>query len=203
MLQFDRFRFDRANQRVEDASGAIRLNPKAFDVLRVLIERPGQLVSKEQLLDAVWPDTHVADGVLKVCMAEIRKALGDSATAPRFIETVHRSQRMPEVRVILGRFGSNLNGTRQPFHRIRRALRLDREHGQQIERVRIVRIAGQSLPKGRLRIRESSGAMVGDCLLDQMLNRDGNHVCLARRAILKLQVTLSMWRVTHTIPATS
>jgi DNA-binding winged helix-turn-helix (wHTH) protein len=90
MLQFDRFRFDRANQRVEDASGAIRLNPKAFDVLRVLIERPGQLVSKEQLLDAVWPDTHVADGVLKVCMAEIRKALGDSATAPRFIETVHR-----------------------------------------------------------------------------------------------------------------
>src|SRR5262245_56372921 len=90
MLQFDRFRFDPANQRVEDASGAIRLNPKAFDVLRVLIERPGQLVSKEQLLDAVLPETHVADGVLKVCMAEIRKALGDSATAPRFIETVHR-----------------------------------------------------------------------------------------------------------------
>ncbi len=90
MLHFDRFRFDGANQRLEDASGAIRLNPKAFEVLRVLIERPGQLVLKDQLLDAVWPDTHVADGVLKVCMAEIRKALGDSATAPRFIETVHR-----------------------------------------------------------------------------------------------------------------
>ena len=90
MLRFDRFQFDRANQRLEDASGAIRLNPKAFEVLRVLIERPGQLVLKDQLLDEVWPDTHVADGVLKVCMAEIRKALGDSATAPRFIETVHR-----------------------------------------------------------------------------------------------------------------
>jgi DNA-binding winged helix-turn-helix (wHTH) protein/predicted ATPase len=90
MLHFDRFRFDRANQRLEDASGAIRLNPKAFEVLRVLLERPGQLVLKDQLLDAVWPDTHVAEGVLKVSMAEIRKALGDSATAPRFIETVHR-----------------------------------------------------------------------------------------------------------------
>jgi DNA-binding winged helix-turn-helix (wHTH) protein/tetratricopeptide (TPR) repeat protein len=90
MLRFDRFRFDRANQRLDDPAGAIRLNPKAFEVLSVLIERPGQLVLKDQLLDAVWPDTHVADGVLKVCMAEIRKALGDSATAPRFIETVHR-----------------------------------------------------------------------------------------------------------------
>src|SRR4029453_18802551 len=90
MLHFDRFRFDGANQRLEEPAGATRLNPKAFEVLRVLIERPGQLVLKNQLLDEVWPDTHVADGVLKVCMAEIRKALGDSATAPRFVETVHR-----------------------------------------------------------------------------------------------------------------
>ena len=90
MLIFDRFRFDAANQRLEDASGPIRLNPKAFDVLRVLLEHPGELVSKDQLLDAVWKDTHVADGVLKVCMTEIRGALGDSATEPRFIETVHR-----------------------------------------------------------------------------------------------------------------
>src|SRR4030095_11841126 len=90
MLHFDRFRFDRANQRLEDASGAIRLNPKAFEVLAVLIARPGQLVLRDETRDEVWPDTRVADGVLKVCMAEIRKTLGDSATVPRFIETVHR-----------------------------------------------------------------------------------------------------------------
>jgi DNA-binding winged helix-turn-helix (wHTH) protein len=58
ILHFDRFRFDRANQRLEDNSGAVRLNPKAFEVLRVLIERPGQLVLKDRLLDEVWPDTH-------------------------------------------------------------------------------------------------------------------------------------------------
>jgi DNA-binding winged helix-turn-helix (wHTH) protein/predicted ATPase len=90
MLHFGRFHFDRANQRLEDTSGAISLNPKAFEVLRVLVERPGQLVLKDQLLDEVWPDTHVTDGVLKVCIAEVRRALGDSATEPRFIETVHR-----------------------------------------------------------------------------------------------------------------
>ena len=90
VLRFDRFRLDGANQRLEDDAGAVPLNPKAFDVLRVLAERAGQLVSKAQLFEAVWPSTHVVDGVLKVNIAELRKALGDSATQPRFIETVHR-----------------------------------------------------------------------------------------------------------------
>ena len=90
MIAFDRFRFDRPNSRLEGPDGAIPLNPKAFDVLGVLVERAGQLVSKDQLLDAVWKDAHVSDGVLKVSIAELRKALGDSATAPRIIETVHR-----------------------------------------------------------------------------------------------------------------
>ena len=90
VLRFGRFRFDAKNERLEDELGPIRLNPKAFAVLAMLIERRGQLVVKEDLLDAVWRDTHVADGVLKVSVAEIRAALGDSAAQPRFIETVHR-----------------------------------------------------------------------------------------------------------------
>ena len=56
VLCFDRFRFDRADQRLEDPTGTIPLNPKAFDVLRVLIERRGQLVLKDQILDEVWPE---------------------------------------------------------------------------------------------------------------------------------------------------
>ena len=89
-LRFDRFRFDHADRRLADDAGPVDLNPKAFDVLSVLVERRGQLVTKDELLDAVWADTHVTDGVLKVSIAELRRALGDSATAPRFIETVHR-----------------------------------------------------------------------------------------------------------------
>lgn len=90
MILFDRFRFDPSDQRLESDSGPIRLTPKASAVLRVLIDHRGRLVSKAELLDAAWPDTHVTDGVLKVCMTEIRSALGDSASEPRFIETVHR-----------------------------------------------------------------------------------------------------------------
>jgi DNA-binding winged helix-turn-helix (wHTH) protein/predicted ATPase len=89
-VRFDRFRFDYHNRRLADASGPIALNPKAFEVLHVLLQHTGRLVSKDALLDAVWGDAHVSDGVLKVSIAELRRALGDSAGTPRYIETVHR-----------------------------------------------------------------------------------------------------------------
>ncbi len=69
---------------------SIALGRKAFGVLRYLVENPGRLVTKDELLDAVWPETHVGEGVLKVSVAEIRKALSDTSSAPRFIETAHR-----------------------------------------------------------------------------------------------------------------
>src|SRR5262249_7591645 len=50
----------------------------------------GQLVTKDALWQAVWPDVTVSDAVLTVCVREIRQALGDDAKTPRFIETVHR-----------------------------------------------------------------------------------------------------------------
>ena len=68
----------------------VALTPKAFAVLRRLIEDGGQLVSKEDLLRAGWARTHVSDGVLKVIILEIRRALGDDPAAPSFIETVPR-----------------------------------------------------------------------------------------------------------------
>ncbi len=64
--------------------------PKAFAVLRRLVEDRGQLVSKEELLRAGWAKTHVSEGVLKVIILEIRRALGDDPAAPSFIETVPR-----------------------------------------------------------------------------------------------------------------
>jgi DNA-binding winged helix-turn-helix (wHTH) protein/predicted ATPase len=68
---------------------AVALRPKAFRVLRHLVERPGVLVTKDELLDLVWPGVHVGDAVLKGCVREIRRALGDDPSAPRFIATVH------------------------------------------------------------------------------------------------------------------
>ena len=55
-----------------------------------LATRPGRLVPKQELLDAVWPGVFVGDAVLKVAIREIRKALGDDSQHPRFIETAHR-----------------------------------------------------------------------------------------------------------------
>src|SRR5215475_15846847 len=88
--QFAPFRLDALNQCLWRGTDQISLSPKAFSVLAYLAERPGRLVTKQELLDAVWPDIHVTEGVLKRAVLEIRKALGDPVEEPRFIQTLHR-----------------------------------------------------------------------------------------------------------------
>ena len=68
----------------------IPLEPKAFDVLVHLIEHRDRLVTKEELLDAVWPGTFVTPNVLTRAVAQIRKGLGDDSQDARYIETVAR-----------------------------------------------------------------------------------------------------------------
>ena len=68
----------------------VPLTPKAYDVLRYLVEHAGHLVTKQELLDAGWSDVFVGDAALKVCIREIRKALEDEAQKPQYIETAHR-----------------------------------------------------------------------------------------------------------------
>lgn len=83
-------RVDEANQCIWWGERRVDLVPKAFLVLRRLMQQPHQMVTKNDLLDAAWPDTHVTDSVLKVAINQLRDALGDDPQAPRFIETVHR-----------------------------------------------------------------------------------------------------------------
>ncbi|MFY9572887.1 MAG: AAA family ATPase [Blastocatellia bacterium] len=87
---FGPFCLDLANECLWRDSQAIKLRPKAFSVLNRLLERPGQLVTKEELLNAVWPETFVGDAVLKVTIRQLREALGDDPESPSFIETAHR-----------------------------------------------------------------------------------------------------------------
>src|SRR6185369_17446989 len=89
-LTFGDFSLDLTSERLWYRDQVAALTPKAFAVLRRLVEDRGQLVSKEELLRAGWAKTHVSDGVLKVAILEIRRALGDDPTAPSFIETVPR-----------------------------------------------------------------------------------------------------------------
>ena len=87
---FGDFRIDLADERLWRGPEALPLSPKAFALLRHLLAHAGQLVTKQALFDAVWPDTAVGDSVLTVAIGELRRVLGDDARAPRFIETVHR-----------------------------------------------------------------------------------------------------------------
>ncbi|HEV2669281.1 MAG TPA: AAA family ATPase, partial [Blastocatellia bacterium] len=89
-IVFAPFRLDLRNERLWLDERAIALTPKAFAVLKCLVERHSQLVTKEELLNVVWPKTYVTDAAVKVCIGELRKALGDDAKRPRFIETAHR-----------------------------------------------------------------------------------------------------------------
>ena len=89
-LAFDQFVLDQVSGELYGRTGAVPLTPRALAMLEYLAARPGRLIGKRELLDALWPGSYVADGVLKVCIAEIRRALGDDAQAPRFIETAHR-----------------------------------------------------------------------------------------------------------------
>lgn len=87
---FPPFRLDPINAQLWRNSVEIALRPKTFEVLRYLVDRPGELVTKAALLDAIWPNVNVSDTTPATCVKELRKALGDEAHTPRFVETVHR-----------------------------------------------------------------------------------------------------------------
>src|SRR5262245_18534656 len=87
---FGPFRLDQANATLWRAAQPVTLRPKTFEVLVYLVMHAGQLVTKEALLDALWPETAVGEGVLKTSMNELRRMLGETAKAPRWIVTVHR-----------------------------------------------------------------------------------------------------------------
>ena len=89
-LVFGPFRLDRSGERLYRGAEVIPLRPKSHAVLTYLTEHAGELVTKERLLESLWSGTYVSDAVLKVCIREVRHALGDSSTAPSFIETAHR-----------------------------------------------------------------------------------------------------------------
>lgn len=68
----------------------VRVSPKAFELLKILIDERPRAVAKNALMERLWPDTYVAETNLASLVAEIRDATGDRADEPRFLRTVHR-----------------------------------------------------------------------------------------------------------------
>jgi len=88
MKQFESFRLDAANGCLWRIDQQIALPPRPFMVLQYLVEHPGRLITHDELLDALWPDTFVQPQVLRTYVLELRKLLGDDIARPRFIQTI-------------------------------------------------------------------------------------------------------------------
>jgi predicted ATPase/DNA-binding winged helix-turn-helix (wHTH) protein len=88
MRQFGCFQLDTQNECLWRSGERISLTPKPFAVLRYLVENPQRLVTHDELLEALWPETYVQPQVLRTYVLELRKMLGDDAGNARFIETV-------------------------------------------------------------------------------------------------------------------
>jgi DNA-binding winged helix-turn-helix (wHTH) protein/tetratricopeptide (TPR) repeat protein len=89
-LKFAAFELDEREARLARDGTPLAVPPKAFAVLCALARRPGQLVRKDELLDAVWGHQYVSDSVLKSTVSELRAVLGDDPRQPRLIETASR-----------------------------------------------------------------------------------------------------------------
>jgi AAA ATPase domain len=90
VISFGDFRLDRVERRLRRDDVELPLRAKSFELLRYLAENPGRLITREELIREVWRGTSVSDSVVRVGIRDVREALGDNPTAPRFVETVGR-----------------------------------------------------------------------------------------------------------------
>lgn len=88
--EFGRFRVKSDERVLLRGHDLVSLTPKAFDILLTLLENDGRIVPKDDLMKKVWPNTFVEEGNLTQNVSLLRKALGESANGPQFIETVPR-----------------------------------------------------------------------------------------------------------------
>jgi predicted ATPase/DNA-binding winged helix-turn-helix (wHTH) protein len=90
VVGFGPYRFALSGEQLWRGQHAVKLTPKALVLLRALVTRAGELVTKEELLQIGWPQTVVSDYALTACIKDLRRALRDDSRQPRFIGTVHR-----------------------------------------------------------------------------------------------------------------
>jgi predicted ATPase len=88
MQKFGDFRIDPQNECLWHGEEMLSLTPRPFAVLRYLVENPQRLITHDELLEALWPETYVQPQVLRTYILELRKLLGDDPACPRYIQTI-------------------------------------------------------------------------------------------------------------------
>src|SRR5262245_49302197 len=102
-LRFEGFILDQDRLCLHGPTGQANLRRKSFEVLRYLVQNAGRVVSKEELITAVWPNVTVGDDSLTQCVSEVRHALGDQGH--RIIRTIARRGYLVDVPVVSGGVG--------------------------------------------------------------------------------------------------
>jgi DNA-binding winged helix-turn-helix (wHTH) protein len=122
-LRFGVFELDLAAGELRKGGLKVHLQDQPFQLLASLLERPGEVVTREELKERLWPsDTYVDfDRSLNTAASKLRDALGDSATSPRFIETLPRRgyRFLAPVEGVTGQFGGEPAEKSQPSLRLR------------------------------------------------------------------------------------
>src|SRR5262249_31551205 len=91
VYEFGPFRLQAVERRLQRNGTSIALTPKAFEVLSALVTNPGRLLTKEELLNQVWPNTFVQESTLVQNIATLRRALSEHSGGQQFIETVPKA----------------------------------------------------------------------------------------------------------------
>src|SRR5713226_5041541 len=90
IYEFGRFRLYAAQRILVHNGEPVALTPKGFDTLLLLVESRGQILEKDELMRALWPETFVEEGNLNQIIFVVRKVLGDDRNGDRFIQTIPR-----------------------------------------------------------------------------------------------------------------
>jgi TolB-like protein len=83
------YRLDLGDERLWNGDQPVQISNKAFQLLRLFVDNPNRLLTKDHILEGVWRDVCVSEGLIKEYVHDLRQALGDDPRQPRFIETVH------------------------------------------------------------------------------------------------------------------
>lgn len=89
-LRIGEWSVDSAAGELSGASGTIRVEPKVMDLLLLLASQPGQVVTRERIMEALWPGLVVGEDSLARTVSKLRQALGDDARSPRYVETISK-----------------------------------------------------------------------------------------------------------------
>lgn len=90
MIRFGSFQIDPRTWLLTNDSSPVDLSPRLVEILGYIVSRAGEIVTKDELLEKFWPDVNVTENTLTRAIADIRKAIGDDASAPRYLETAAR-----------------------------------------------------------------------------------------------------------------